>query len=106
MKDYRLSEIKAICEAHWVYDKWCKGCPFDKGQFCEITGQDYQPFLWVIDKNEAKEKLIADLNKAAVRMNWGTVERTINDNGTNGMPYDIDVIARTIAYLEGENEDD
>lgn len=59
-------------------------------------------FDWEIDKDETKEQLIVDLNKVAVRMNWGTIERTINDDGTNGMPYMIDVIARTIAYLRGE----
>lgn len=101
MKDMKLSEVKAICEKHFVYGKWCENCPFDKGQFCEITGQDYQPYQWDIDDG-TKKQLIADLNKVASRMNWGTVERTINDDGTDGMPYMIDVIARTIAYLRGE----
>lgn len=56
MKDYKLSEIKAICEEHYIYGKWCKNCPFDKGQFCEITGMDYQPCSWEIDE-EGKDDI-------------------------------------------------
>lgn len=56
MKDYKLSEVKAICEEHYIEGKWCENCPFDQGQFCEITGMDYQPFLWDIDKESKDDK--------------------------------------------------
>ena len=53
MKDYKLSEIKKICESH----KYChQGCPFyiDREDFfCAIYREvNKTPSLWDIDKEE------------------------------------------------------
>lgn len=51
MKDYKLSELKAICKKYT--DKDCNGCPmFD---WCEIMAQ-YEPSSWDIDELKPKYK--------------------------------------------------
>lgn len=59
MKDYKLSEVQAICEQHSFYGEWCEGCPFamdtDIGVVCKITGQNWQPTCWEIDEVQDDE---------------------------------------------------
>lgn len=62
MKDYRLSEIKAICEAHYK----CEDCEFsvewirqrDGKSFydCSMILGDAQPYNWEIDKESEDDE--------------------------------------------------
>lgn len=54
MKDYRLSEMKAICDKH--IDNKCKGCPLFRKE-CAIIGQ-FIPSKWlVLQELEVLEEL-------------------------------------------------
>lgn len=58
MKDYKLSEIKKICEKYSTdYDRFCEKCPLGNGVCGEIENA---PATWEIDE---KEKENAELQK-------------------------------------------
>lgn len=56
MKDYKLSEIKKICEEHSTdYDRLCGKCPLRNGVCKEIENA---PATWEIDEKEYKETVV------------------------------------------------
>ena len=56
MKDYRLSEIKKICEEHSTdYDRLCGECPLRNNVCKEIENA---PATWEIDEKEYKETVV------------------------------------------------
>lgn len=85
MKDYRLSEIKEICE-NAVHHNSCNVCPFTK--YCDGCSLDLLlPYLWNIDES------IKDPSKDDIIL---AVKQTIGSFGTlDG--NDIDHIAEQIA---------
>ena len=53
MKDYRLSEIKKICEEHSTdYDRFCGKCPLRNSVCKELENA---PATWEIDKRDIKQ---------------------------------------------------
>lgn len=56
MKDYRLSEIKKICEEYSTdYSRLCRKCPLGNGVCKEIENA---PATWEIDEKEYKETVV------------------------------------------------
>ena len=52
MKDYRLSEMKAICDEH-INNGGCASCPLERKE-CAIVGQ-FIPAKWLIEKEEKQK---------------------------------------------------
>ena len=56
MKDYKLSEIKAICEAHYKCEdcefsiKWIREEDGESCYDCSMILDGSQPYNWAIDK--------------------------------------------------------
>ena len=49
MKDYRLSEMKAICDEH-INNGGCASCPLERKE-CAIVGQ-FIPSKWLVSKDD------------------------------------------------------
>lgn len=57
MKDYKLSEIKKICEKYSTdYDRFCEKCPLRNNVCREL---EVAPATWEIDEKEYKETGVA-----------------------------------------------
>lgn len=54
MKDYKLSEIKKICEKYSTdYDRFCEKCPLHNHVCRELEGA---PATWEIDERDGDEE--------------------------------------------------
>lgn len=68
MKDYKLSEIKEICNKKHIYND-CDGCPFyceEDYSFCRIKSNNDFPFDWQIEQDEQKTMTANELRQLLI----------------------------------------
>ena len=79
MKDYKLSEIKKICEKHSThYNRLCEKCQLRNGVCKEIENA---PATWEIDEKEYKETVVVLTKEECdnkVILNEDHFERALN----------------------------